>query len=141
MPNRLASELRALAFDVYGTIVDWRGSVLAELSALAARKGLSLGPERFLDEWKGSYRPAMDRVNRGEAPFATVDAIYRARLAELLAGRGIALAAEEVDDLPEAFASLLRRMLARDPAARPTPREAAEALEPLVAAVPDRLVP
>jgi serine/threonine protein kinase len=43
--------------------------------------------------------------------------------------------------LPEAFASLLRRMLARDPAARPTAREAAEALEPLVAAVPDRLVP
>jgi 2-haloacid dehalogenase len=103
VPERLASQIRALAFDVYGTIVDWRGSLLAELSALAARKGLSLDPERFLDEWKGSYRPAMDRVNRGEAPFVTVDAIHRARLVELLAGRGIVLASEEVDDLARAW--------------------------------------
>jgi 2-haloacid dehalogenase len=100
---RLASEIRALAFDVYGTVVDWRGSILAELSALAARKGLALDPERLLDEWKGAYRPAMDRVNRGEEPFVTVDAIYRSGLAALLAARGVALAAEEIDDLARAW--------------------------------------
>jgi 2-haloacid dehalogenase len=103
VPVRLASEIRALAFDVYGTVVDWRGSILAELSALAARKGLPLDAERFLDEWKASYRPAMDRVNRGEGPFVSVDAIYRARLAELVAGRGLALDAAEIDDLARAW--------------------------------------
>jgi 2-haloacid dehalogenase len=103
VPTPLLSRIRALAFDVYGTVVDWRGSLLAELSGLAARKGLPLDAERFLDAWKGSYRPAMDRVNRGEAPFATMDAIYRARLVELLAERRIALAAEEVEDLARAW--------------------------------------
>lgn len=98
------SEVQALTFDVYGTVVDWRSSLLAELRALAARKGVSLDCERFLDEWKGCYRPEMDRVNRGEIPFVTVDAIYRRRLEELLATHRVpALSAGEVDDLARAW--------------------------------------
>ena len=59
--------------------------MLAELQSLADRKGLALDCERFLDDWKAAYRPAMDKVNRGEMPWTTVDAIYRSRLEELLA--------------------------------------------------------
>ena len=73
--------------------------MLAELRSLADRKGLALDCGRFLDEWKAAYRPAMDRVNRGEMPWTTVDAIYRTRLEELLIAHRVSLAADEVDAL------------------------------------------
>jgi 2-haloacid dehalogenase len=92
--------IRALTFDTYGTVVDWRTSVLAELRALAGRKSFPLDCVRFLDDWKAAYRPGMDRVNRGESPWTTVDAIYRRRLEELLVTYGITrLTTEEIDAL------------------------------------------
>src|SRR5439155_43916 len=69
--------IRALTFDTYGTVVDWRTSVLDELRALADRKVLRLDSVLFLDEWKAAYRPGMDDVNRGTRPWTTIDAIYR----------------------------------------------------------------
>jgi len=74
--------------------------VLAELVSLAKRKALTLDCVRFLDDWKAAYRPTMDRVNRGEIPWTTVDAIYRARLEELLVTyRIVGLTPEEIDGL------------------------------------------
>src|SRR5262245_65908208 len=90
--------IRALTFDTYGTVVDWRTSVLDELRALADRKALTLDCARFLDEWKAAYRPGMDAVNQG-ASWTTVDAIYRRRLEELLPKHGVSLVADEVDAL------------------------------------------
>ena len=77
--------LRALTFDTYGTVVDWRSSVLTELQAFGERKRLDVDWMRFLDDWKAVYRPAMDRINRGESSWMTVDAIYGQRLEVLLA--------------------------------------------------------
>jgi len=92
--------IRALLFDTYGTVVDWRTSVLSELRSLTARKALALDCVGFLDEWKAAYRPGMDRVNLGEIPWTTVDTIYRRRLEELLARYGITvLTGDEVDRL------------------------------------------
>jgi len=110
---------RALLFDTYGTVVDWRGSVLRELQIMARGKGLGLDCARFLDEWKAAYRPGMDQVNRGELPWTTIDTIYHRRLQELLVRYGItSLAADEVDALarvwwrlepwPDALAGLRR---------------------------------
>ena len=74
--------------------------MLAELVSLAKRKALTLDCVRFLDDWKAAYRPTMDRVNRGEIPWTTVDAIYRARLEELLVTyRIVGLTPEEIDGL------------------------------------------
>ncbi len=67
--------IRALTFDTYGTVVDWRTSVLRELEALGGRKALAVDWVRFLDDWKAAYRPGMDKVNRGESPWTTVDGI------------------------------------------------------------------
>ena len=111
--------IRALTFDTYGTVVDWRSSVLAELQALARRRAPALDCVRFLDDWKAVYRPAMDKVNRGESPWTTVDAIYRQRLDELLVAYRVAgLTAEEIETLsrvwwrlapwPDAIAGLQR---------------------------------
>jgi 2-haloacid dehalogenase len=71
--------VRALTFDTYGTVVDWRSSVLAELAALGAGRGLHVDWATFLADWKAGYRPGMDRVNRGEWPWTTVETIYRRR--------------------------------------------------------------
>jgi 2-haloacid dehalogenase len=92
--------IRALTFDTYGTVVDWRTSVLRDLEALGERKSLTVDWVRFLDDWKAAYRPAMDKVNRGESPWTNVDAIYRLRLRELLIAYEISsLATEEVEAL------------------------------------------
>ena len=92
--------IRALTFDTYGTVVDWRTSVLGELRALAERKTLTLDCVQFLDDWRAAYRPGMDKVNSGETAWTTVDAIYRRRLEDLLATYGITvLTADEIDTL------------------------------------------
>ncbi len=80
----LVSAVEALVFDTYGTVVDWRGSVLAELGALGRSRGLTVDWEAFLADWRACYRPGMERVNRGDVPWATVEQIYRAGLHALL---------------------------------------------------------
>jgi 2-haloacid dehalogenase len=81
--------VQALAFDTYGTVVDWRDSVLGELTEFGAARGLDVDWMAFLAEWKAGYRPGMDRVNRGEWPWTTVETIYRWRLEELLPRHGV----------------------------------------------------
>lgn len=81
--------VRALTFDTYGTVVDWRTSVLDELRALGAARGLTVDWEAFLAEWKGCYREGMDRVNRGDWPWTSVEEIYGRRLRELLHEHGV----------------------------------------------------
>jgi 2-haloacid dehalogenase len=99
-----ASPIRALTFDTYGTVVDWRSSVLAELRALGERTRRTVDWERFLADWKSVYRPAMDRINTGESPWATVDVIYRRRLEVLLAQHGLGgLGDAEVEHLSRAW--------------------------------------
>ena len=96
--------IRALTFDTYGTVVDWRTSVLGELRALAERKTLTLDCVQFLDDWRAAYRPGMDKVNSGETPWTTVETIYRRRLEELLVTYGITvLTTGEIDTLAHAW--------------------------------------
>ena len=88
------TDIRAITFDTYGTLVDWRTSVLDELRAFGAARAVHLDWPAFLDEWKACYRPGMDAVNDGRRPWTTVDALYRERLVELLVARGLG----DVDD-------------------------------------------
>ena len=79
----------ALAFDTYGTLVDWRSSVLAELRAIGAANSLTVDWERFLADWKSCYRPGMDKVNRGEWPWTTIEVIYERGLRAALERHGV----------------------------------------------------
>lgn len=84
--------VEVLLFDVFGTVVDWRGTVVAELAALAAAKGWRLDCERMADRWRREgYHAAMAAVNRGERPWVDVDRLHREMLDALLAeaGRGL----------------------------------------------------
>ena len=57
--------VRALAFDVFGTVVDWRSSIIRELEQFGQRHGLQQDWPRLADEWRAGYAPAMDRVRVG----------------------------------------------------------------------------
>lgn len=95
--------IRALAFDVFGTVVDWRSSVSRELAAFGARHGISDDWAAFADDWRAGYVPAMDRVRRGELPWTRIDDLHRGRLVELLDDRGIDADDAEIDDLNRAW--------------------------------------
>lgn len=76
--------VRALTFDVFGTVVDWRSSVIREGEALGRAKALQVDWAAFADAWRDGYRPAMGRVRQGELPWTTIDELHRLRLDELL---------------------------------------------------------
>jgi len=86
---------KALAFDVFGTVVDWHGSVAREVRALAKVKGLRVNAVKFAKAWRAGYRPAMDRVLRGEAPFEKIDVIHRAILEDVLRQFKVATLSED----------------------------------------------
>ncbi len=91
-------EIQALVHDVFGTVVDWRGAVTADGEALAARKGIAhVDWQEFADEWRGLYRPSMDRVRKGELPWTNLDALHRMALDRLLEKFGIAGRLDEAD--------------------------------------------
>lgn len=83
------AEIRALCFDVFGTVVDWRSSLIAQMRALAARKAIPGDWERLADAWRAGYHPSMQRVRRGELPWTNLDALHRATLDLLLGELGI----------------------------------------------------
>ncbi|MCH8238426.1 MAG: haloacid dehalogenase type II [Proteobacteria bacterium] len=82
--------ITAILFDTYGTIVDWRASVIAEGRALGERKGIEgVDWAAFTDAWKAAYRPYIDQVRNGERPWTTNDALQRQRLDEIVEEFGI----------------------------------------------------
>ncbi|PEG44302.1 haloacid dehalogenase type II [Mycolicibacterium duvalii] len=95
--------LRALAFDVFGTVVDWGSSVIAELTAFGRRHGISADWARFADDWRAGYVPAMNRVRAGELRWTGLDDLHRGRLVELLDGAAITVSDNEIDELNHAW--------------------------------------
>jgi 2-haloacid dehalogenase len=94
----------ALVFDVFGTVVDWRGSIAREGRQLGRDKGLRVNWNRFADAWRAGYRPAMDRVRRGELPWMNIDQLHRMILDELLVKFRIeGLSEDEKDHLNRAW--------------------------------------
>jgi 2-haloacid dehalogenase len=84
-----APPVKALVFDTFGTVVDWRGSIVAEGSAWAKTKGLNIDWARFAERWRAGYAPAMNRVRKGEMPWTKLDALHRMMLEDVLKEFGI----------------------------------------------------
>jgi len=76
--------VKALVFDVFGTVVDWRGSLIAEGRRLGRAKHLAVDWEAFADAWRAGYRPAMARVRSGALGWTSIDVLHRMILDELL---------------------------------------------------------
>jgi 2-haloacid dehalogenase len=77
-------QVRAIVFDVFGTVVDWRGSVIRELTSFGQARGLTANWEQFADDWRGLYQPSMEEVRSGRRPFAILDDLHRESLTNLL---------------------------------------------------------
>jgi 2-haloacid dehalogenase len=114
--------VRALVFDVFGTVVDWRSGVAREVAPFLRRYGAeSADPFAFADAWRAGYQPAMEEVRSGRRPFARLDVLHRENLEIILPKFGIdptVAPAFEIDELnlawhrldpwPDAVAGLTR---------------------------------
>lgn len=93
-------EVKALTFDIFGTVVDWRGSIIREGRKVWADKGVEVDWEAFAGSWRGGYEPAMQRVRSGELPWMNIDALHQLILDGLLEQYQISgLSEEEKDQL------------------------------------------
>lgn len=89
----------ALLFDVFGTCVDWRGSVAREVAAAALAKGKRFDFFAFADAWRANYQPSMEVVRAGKRPYAPLDTLHRETLLTLLDKFELKLSEAEIDDL------------------------------------------
>lgn len=91
-------KIKALVFDVFGTVVDWRASILREGALLSAAKGLQVDWPGFADAWRAGYPVAMQRARSGEVEWANIDTLHRGILDELIPRFGLDVLTE-----PERF--------------------------------------
>lgn len=85
----LTGQVKALTFDVFGTVVDWRGSIIREGELLSIEKGFDVDWGQFADRWRAGYSPAMNRVRSGELPWTKIDSLHRMILDNLIEEFGL----------------------------------------------------
>jgi 2-haloacid dehalogenase len=112
-------QIKAVFFDVFGTLVDWRGSIAREAQALLSPRGAPIDWLAFADAWRGQYQSAMDEVRSGRLPFSKLDVLHRRNLDAILPAFGLAdldestraelnLAWHRLDAWPDAAEGLAR---------------------------------
>ena len=79
----------AIVFDTFGSVVDWRGSLIADLTAYGAKRGIEADWTALVDAWRAAYHPSMDRVRKREVPWTTLDVLHRGSLDMLVEKFGI----------------------------------------------------
>ena len=108
MPQSPLSHVSALTFDVFGTVVDWRTSIIREGQILSQRTAIDVDWPRFADAWRAGYAPAMQQVRSGELPWLKIDQLHRRILDGLLDEFGLAgLTESELDDLNRVWHRLI----------------------------------
>jgi 2-haloacid dehalogenase len=102
--NPQLASVKALVFDTFGTVVDWRTSVAHDVEELARLKGLTVDGPKFADAWRAGYGPSMNRVRTGELPWTKLDGLHRMILDKILKDFGImGLSEAETDALNRAW--------------------------------------
>ena len=92
--------VKALTFDIFGTVVDWRSSIIRDGKVLAKRNNLTVDWGKFADCWRDGYMPVMQRVRAGELPYSKIDDLHRIILKGLIVDFNLgSLSPEEVDHL------------------------------------------
>lgn len=86
---RAFADVQALVFDVFGTVVDWRGGVAREAAPFLARHAPGTDPAAFADAWRRRYSPAMEEVRSGRRPFTRLDILHRENLEAVLPEFGV----------------------------------------------------
>jgi 2-haloacid dehalogenase len=98
-------KIRAVVFDTFGTVVDWRSGVARDAALFIARHGLSIAPEEFASAWRKRYQPSMEPIRAGRRPNTSIDVLHRENLVALLAeiAPGRTFSGDELDDLNKAW--------------------------------------
>ncbi len=81
--------IKAILFDTFGTVVDWRASLIADLTSWSAGRGLATDWAGLVDAWRAAYAPSMQLVRQGRAPWTILDDLHRATLERLVVEFGI----------------------------------------------------
>lgn len=97
----MTSDVKALIFDVFGTVVDWRNSIARLAGEFAGAHGVPPADwEQFAKDWRSLYQPAMEKVRTGELPFTKLDVLHRMNLDQIAAKYGFGdLSSEALDEL------------------------------------------
>lgn len=99
----ILDRVRALVFDVFGTVVDWRSGIARDAAPFLGRHATSrVDPGAFADAWRKRYDPAMEAVRSGRRPFVRLDVLHWENLVAVLPAFGIDPArvpAAELDEL------------------------------------------
>jgi 2-haloacid dehalogenase len=93
------TNVKAMVFDVFGTVVDWRSSLIEEGRQWNQRKGWTVDWAAFADRWRAGYAPAMQRVRSGQLPWTRLDDLHRMVLDEILRDLQLELRAAEREQL------------------------------------------
>ena len=93
--SKVPANLKVCIFDVFGTVVDWRGSLIQDLPALGKKYGIDTDWTSFADDWRGLYQPQMGRVRKGELPWTRIDDLHKEAFEMLLKKRGLKHPGEE----------------------------------------------
>lgn len=96
---------RALLFDVFGTLVDWRSSLIDIAETTAGRSGVQADWAGVIDDWRRAYQPAMDRIRHGAA-WRDLDSLQRETLTGVLSRRGVGLSAADREGLVNGWRQL-----------------------------------
>ena len=83
------SSVKAVLFDVFGTVVDWRTCITAEFEQLAQNYDISLEASRLADEWRAQYQPSMEAIRSGKRQFTRLDVLHEENLVHVLANNGL----------------------------------------------------
>ncbi|GAB7522689.1 haloacid dehalogenase type II [Paraburkholderia sp. 2C] len=96
-------DVKAFVFDVFGTLVDWRGGVARDAAPFLQRHGRGAHEaEAFADAWRALYQPAMEKIRKGERPFVKLDLLHRENLEQVLPKFGLdsrQVPSSELDEL------------------------------------------
>jgi 2-haloacid dehalogenase len=99
-------DVRAVLFDTFGTVVDWRTGVATAVADYAARHGLSIDADKFADAWRARYQPSMEAVRSGQRPFTLLRALHRENLVATSTAFDFTIADNDIEDLNRAWERL-----------------------------------
>lgn len=102
-------EVKAVLFDTFGTVVDWRTAIANQVSSFAQEHGLDLDGQDMADKWRGGYYPSMAKIHSGERDYVPLDQLHHENLVSALENSGVpatSFSREDLQDLNRAWERL-----------------------------------
>jgi 2-haloacid dehalogenase len=92
-------KVKALLFDVFGTVVDWRSGIANEVKKIANKNKIVINPNDFADAWRAEYQPAMEEIRKGNRSFTILDILHMENLKKISSRFGLDILSSDDFDL------------------------------------------